>query len=64
MRKTIIICALALMAGCANEPYDSSWSAYCDRYGVDKDNPTTEQYNTWLDAYVGSTEEEADMDGK
>lgn len=54
-----------MLAGCArNEPYSASWSAYCDRYGVDKDNPTTEQYNTWLDAYVGSTEEEADMDGK
>lgn len=65
MRQTIIICALAMLAGCAgNEPYSASWSAYCDRYGVDKDNPTTEQYNTWLDAYVGSTEEEADMDGK
>ena len=64
MRKAIIICALAMLAGCAgNEPYSASWNAYCEKYSVDPENPT-EQYNTWLDAYVGSTEEEADMDGK
>lgn len=50
----------------AREAYGSdadktSWEVYCEKYGVDKDNPTSEQETYYLDCYVGSTEEEEDM---
>lgn len=40
---------------------NQSWEIYCAKYGIDKDNPTDEQETYYLDCYVGSTEEEEDM---
>lgn len=58
----VLLCMCAMCQQCA-EDYSrkDSWAAYCEKYGVDPDNPTEEQENTYLDAYAGSTEEEADL---
>lgn len=39
----------------------TSWEVYCAKYGVDENNPTSEEENYFLDCYAGSTEEEEDM---
>src|SRR5574344_2909056 len=53
----LLMCAFS-MSSCTTERkiYDSSasWETYCDKYGVDKYQPTEEQYNNYLDCYAGS----------
>lgn len=39
----------------------TSWEVYCAKYGVDENNPTSEEENYFLDCYAGTTEEEEDM---
>lgn len=39
----------------------TSWEVYCAKYGVDENNPTSEEETYFLDCYVGTTEEEEDM---
>lgn len=68
IKYSCILCALLLTA-CAAVPPDkvtddtvaTSWSIYCEKYGVDCVNPTTEQENFYLDCYAGSVEEEEDL---
>ena len=39
----------------------TSWEVYCAKYGVDEQNPTSEEETYFLDCYAGTTEEEEDM---
>jgi hypothetical protein len=39
----------------------TSWEVYCSKYGIDENNPTSEEEIYFLDCYAGSTEEEEDM---
>lgn len=39
----------------------TSWEVYCAKYGVDEQNPTSEQETYYMDCYAGSVEEEEDM---
>lgn len=70
VRYTTIFACTMLMCSCAknefcvgSEAHESSWSVYCNKYGVDAINPSEEQEDYYLDCYVGSVEEECDMKG-
>lgn len=39
----------------------TSWEVYCAKYGVDAENPTSEEETYYMDCYAGTTEEEEDM---
>lgn len=39
----------------------TSWEVYCAKYGVDENNPTSEEESYYMDCYAGTTEEEEDM---
>ena len=39
----------------------TSWEVYCAKYGVDENNPTSEQETYYMDCYAGSTEEEEEL---
>ncbi len=41
---------------------DPSWETYCHKYGVSVHSPSSEAVNAYLDGYVGSAEEERDME--
>lgn len=45
----------------SQEP-ESSWGIYCTKYNVDYIYPTEEQENYYMDCYVGSVEEEQDLE--
>lgn len=36
----------------------TSWEVYCAKYGVDAENPTSEEETYYMDCYAGTTEEE------
>lgn len=38
-----------------------SWGVYCAKYGVDENNPTSEEETYYMDCYAGTTEEEEDL---
>ena len=63
--KTIIalsILALSLVSCATSKPScDASWEAYCVAYNVNPSAPTEEQEDYFLDAWVGSVEEEKAM---
>lgn len=54
---TAIVIALTALSSCSTD----SWTAYCERYGVDPNNPTPEETDYFLDAYVGSIEDNANI---
>lgn len=63
--KTII--AILMVMFCINlnatiKHNSPSWKIYCEKYNVNPEEPTTAQVNTYLDCYVGSVEEEEDLD--
>lgn len=39
----------------------TSWEVYCAKYGVDAENPPSEEETYYMDCYAGTTEEEEDM---
>lgn len=43
------------------DPNSDSWYLFCIHYGIDPENPTEEDENSYLDGYVGSALEEADL---
>lgn len=56
----IMVCLFS----CKGMEYSASWCKYCEKYNVSVDNPTEEQENYYLDCYVGSVEEESDLNKK
>lgn len=57
-----LLCAIALSSCTSSEETQvDTWGLYCTKYNVDKVNQTTEQENFYLDCYVGSVEEEQDI---
>ena len=62
IKYAVFMLCLAVLCGCENDKCTSdSWSVYCQKYGVDPSNPTEAQENFYLDCYVGSVEEEQDL---
>lgn len=59
--KTALMAAAMLLTSCSTS--DKSWNNYCQKYGVDPNNPTDKQENFYLDCYCGSVEEECDLSG-
>ena len=64
----LTLSVLALVWTCSKSLYNTmtetptnSWEVYCEKYGVDRTDFATEEYDYYLDAYIGSTEEEEDM---
>lgn len=66
---TMIVCAAFFVSCGANidkahtEEHNTSlsWACYCERYNVNEEYPTQKQVDFYLDCYVGSVEEEQDM---
>lgn len=58
----IIAATLTLLFGTKEEQHSDSWMNYCEKYVVDPDHPDPEQVNNYYDWYVGSAEEEEDLD--
>lgn len=59
-----LILVMTCLFSCKNMEYTESWCKYCEKYNVSVDNPTEEQENYYLDCYVGSVEEESDLNKK
>ena len=59
-----LILVMTCLFSCKNMEYAESWCKYCEQYNVSVDNPTEEQENYYLDCYVGSVEEESDLNKK
>ena len=63
----VVLCAI-MLGGCgsskqepaSSQEQESSWGIYCAKYNVDY--PTEEQENYYMDCYVGSVEEEQDLE--
>lgn len=62
----VAVCVTMLCSCSCNMPQSTdnpdSWQIYCYKYDVNQFNPTEEQENYYLDCYVGSVEEEMDME--
>ena len=60
-----ILFATLMCVACAStkesDEYADSWKVYCAKYNVDVDNPSVSQEDYYLDCYVGTIEEEADL---
>lgn len=65
----VVLCAI-MLGGCgsskqepaSSQEQESSWGIYCIKYNVDYFYPTEEQENYYMDCYVGSVEEEQDLE--
>lgn len=65
----VVLCAI-MLGGCgsskqepaSSQEQESSWGIYCAKYNVDYVYPTEEQENYYMDCYVGSVEEEQDLE--
>ena len=65
----VMLCAI-ILGGCgapkqepvSSQEQESSWGIYCAKYNVDSIYPTEEQGNYYMDCYVGSVEEEQDLE--
>ena len=62
--KIIAVIMLCIMfCSCATKSeHSASWMAYCAKYNVNADTPSISQENYYLDCYVGSAEEEYDLE--
>ena len=62
VRSMVLACVLVFgvtLSGCSEygEPQQNSWEEYCDKYGVNCDEPTDKEIDYYLDCYVGSIED-------
>lgn len=49
----------ALFSSCNSQKSAlNSWEAYCVKYNINSSAPTEEEYNYYLDCWIGSVEEE------
>lgn len=70
VRYSFVVLCVILLGGCgsskqepaSSQEQESSWGIYCDKYNVDYVYPTEEQENYYMDCYVGSVEEEQDLE--
>lgn len=71
-RVLAIFAGIAMLSCASNTPCyieadeyeyhsEESWEIYCQKYGVDEDNPTTRDEEFYMDCYAGSYEEECDI---
>ena len=62
IRYTVFMLCLAVICSYENkEETSDSWSVYCQKYGVNPSDPTMAQKIFYLDCYIGSVEEEQDL---
>ena len=57
----ILVTCMLVCACTQHEECVDTWDIYCAKYAVDPNNPSEKQVNYYLDAYVGSVEEENDL---
>lgn len=67
LKAFVLVCFALIIGACVRANYadnlecSKSWKVYCAKYNVDANNPSTSQVDYYLDAYVGTIEEEVDL---